>query len=135
MSRIAGPTHAALRIMSGLLFFCPGALILFGWFGGMPAGSPATALTTIGGILEIGCGLLIAVGLFTRWAAFVASGEMAVAYFLYHAPSGFWPIQNQGVPAILFCFIFLFLWGNGPGPFSLDGQIQRRKAGGRGTPS
>jgi putative oxidoreductase len=70
---------------------------------------------------------LIAVGLFTRPVAFIASGEMAFAYFMGHFPKGFWPIVNQGQPAVLFCFIFLFLAAAGPGPFSLDDAIRRRR--------
>ena len=126
MKSVAGPTHAILRIVSGLLFFCPGALKLFGWFGGMPPGMPRTTLVTVAAVIEIVGGILIFLGLFTRVTAFIASGEMAVAYFIGHFPHGFWPIQNQGQPAVLFCFIFLFLWGNGAGPWSLDEWRQHR---------
>ena len=120
MNRIAGPTHALLRIVSGAIFFCPGALKLFGWFGGMPPGNPMTPLLWAAGIIEVVGGALIVLGLFTRPVAFIASGEMAVAYFIGHYPQGFWPIVNQGAPAVLLCFIFLFLWGNGAGPWSVD---------------
>ena len=120
MTRIAGPTHALLRIVAGLLFVCAGGMKLFGWFGGMPPGTKMTALIWTGGSIEVVGGLLIALGLFTRIAAFVCAGEMAVAYFLYHFPRSFWPIVNQGQPAVLYCFVFLFLCGNGPGPWSLD---------------
>jgi putative oxidoreductase len=129
MNRIAGLTHALLRIVSGLLFIHPGAMKLLGWFGGMPAGVPMTHLLYAAGIIELVAGTLILIGLFTRPAAFIASGEMAVAYFKGHFPHGFWPIQNHGEPAVLFCFIFLFLFGNGAGPLSLDAWLWRRRTG------
>lgn len=123
----SGGTHALLRIVTGLLFICPGGLKLFGWFGGMPPGVAMTPLLYVAAVLEVVGGALILLGLFTRPVAFILSGEMAVAYFKGHFPQGFWPIQNQGQPAVLFCFIFLFLWGNGPGPLSLDHLISRRR--------
>lgn len=125
MNRIAGPTHALLRIVSGLILLCPGGMKLFGWFGGMPAGVPRTTLLTVAGVIEVFGGSLIVLGLFTRAVAFIASGEMAVAYFMGHFPNGFWPIQNHGEPAVLLCFIFLFLFANGAGPFSLDAWMKR----------
>jgi putative oxidoreductase len=128
MNRFAGATHSLLRIVAGLLFICPGGLKLFGWFGGMP-GPPGKLppFLLAAGIIEVSGGALIALGLFTRPVAFIVSGEMAFAYFLGHFPKGFWPIQNHGEPAVLFCFIFLFLAANGPGPFSLDHVIRRRR--------
>lgn len=128
MNRLAGPTHALLRIVSALIFICPGGMKLFGWFGGLPAGAPRNALLTVAGVIEVVGGSLILVGLFTRAAAFIASGEMAAAYFMGHFPHGFWPIQNHGEPAVLLCFIFLFLWGNGAGPFSADAALRERRA-------
>jgi putative oxidoreductase len=129
MHRIAGLTHALLRIVSGLIFIHPGAMKLLGWFGGMPAGVPMTPLLYAAGIIELFGGFLIMIGLFTRPVAFIASGEMAFAYFMGHFPHGFWPIQNHGEPAVLFCFIFLFLWGNGAGPFSVDQWLKNRRRG------
>jgi putative oxidoreductase len=128
-SRAAGTTHFLLRAVAGLLFLQSGGLKLLGWFGGMPPGVTLTPLITAAAVIELMAGLLILVGLFTRAAAFLASGEMAVAYFKghFHLPGGFWPIQNHGEPAVLFCFLFLFLWANGPGPWSLDGRILRRR--------
>ena len=131
MSRFAGATQSLLRIVAGLLFICPGGMKLLGWFGGMPGpphpgGLPPLLVTA--GVIELVGGSLILLGLFTRPAAFVASGEMAVAYFKSHFPRGFWPIQNHGEPAVLFCFIYLFLWANGPGPWSLDALLRRRRA-------
>ena len=128
MKLLAGWTHSLLRIVAGLLFICPGAMKLLGWFGGMPAGVPMTPLLYVAGWIELVGGALILVGLFTRPVAFIASGEMAFAYFMGHFPHGFWPIQNHGEPAVLFCFIYLFLWGNGAGPISLDHLIEGRRA-------
>jgi putative oxidoreductase len=113
-----------LRVVAGLLFLQAGGLILFGWFGGMPGQPGVTpsllSQTGIGGILEFFGGLAILLGLFVRPVAFVLSGEMAVAYWQFHAPNGRWPVQNQGVPAVLFCFIFLFMAAKGSGQWGLD---------------
>ena len=128
MNRLAGITQSLLRIVAGLLFICPGAMKLLGWFGGMPAGYPMTPLLTLAGVIELVGGTLILLGLFTRPVAFIASGEMAFAYFLGHFPQGFWPIQNHGEPAVLFCFIYLYFSANGPGPISLDHAIRLRVA-------
>ena len=128
MNRVAGITHSLLRIVAGLLFICPGGMKLLGWFGGMPPGVAMTPLLTAAGVIELVGGTLILLGLFTRPVAFLASGEMAFAYFIGHFPNGFWPIQNHGEAAVLFCFIYLFLWGNGGGPISLDALIARKRA-------
>ena len=130
MRLIAGITHSLLRIVSALLYIHPGGMKLFGWFGGMPQGVEMTPLLWAAGIIEVVCGTLIMIGLFTRPIAFIASGEMAFAYFIGHFPHGFWPIQNHGEAAVLLCFIFLFLFGNGAGPFSVDALIGRRRRGG-----
>ncbi len=127
MNRLADATHSLLRIVSGLLFIPPGGMKLLGWFGGMPAGVELTPLLVAAGVIELVTGPLILLGLFTRWAAFIASGEMAFAYFIGHFPRGFWPIQSHGEPAVLFCFIFLFLAASGPGSFSLDHLMRRRR--------
>src|SRR5207244_13558385 len=107
----------------------PGGMKWFGWFGGMP-GPPAKGglplLLLAAGLIETIGGALIVVGLFTRPVAFIASGEMAFAYFIGHFPHGFWPIQNHGEMAVLFCFIFLFLSAAGAGPLSVDHWISRR---------
>lgn len=96
------------------LFALPGPLL--------PGGATVRvgSLPGIAGLLESVGGLLLLLGLFTRPVAFVLSGEMAVAYFTSHAPRGFWPVLNQGTPAVLFCFLFLYLSAAGPGPWSLD---------------
>ncbi len=120
---VGGATHALLRFVAGVMFMLHGGQKLFGWFGG-PGGQGGTvelaSLMGLAGILEVVGGALIIIGLFTRPVAFVLSGEMAVAYFMAHLPSGFWPIENRGEPAALFAFIFLFLAFNGAGPFSAD---------------
>ena len=131
MNRLAGAAHSLLRIVAGLLFICPGGMKLFGWFGGMPAGVRLSPLLIAAGVIEVFGGSLIVLGLFTRPVAFIASGEMAVAYFMGHFPKGFWPILNQGQPAVLFCFIFLFFAAAGSGPFSLDDAIRRRRTADR----
>jgi putative oxidoreductase len=98
-------------------------LILFGWFGGMPgepSPPPLLSETGIGGILEFFGGIAIALGLKTRLVAFILSGTMAVAYWQFHAPSAASPVQNQGVAAVLFCFLFLYLSARGGGDWSVD---------------
>lgn len=106
------------RLIFGLMFACHGAQKLFGVLGGTRMiGNPQML---IAGIVEFAGGLLIASGLLTRLAAFIASGEMAVAYFKSHAPHGFWPIQNKGELAVAYCFFFLFVAAYGAGPYSLD---------------
>ena len=120
---------SVLRIMSGLLFLAHGTQKYLSFPGGERAGS-GWALdnpAAFAGIVEFGAGLLIALGLFTRPAAFVASGTMAVAYFIGHMPTNFWPVNNMGDAAILYCFIFLYLVFAGPGPLSLDAlRAQKR---------
>lgn len=127
-------TWFLLRIVSGFTFFQSGAVKLFGWYGGMPAGQPPIQLLSqvgIGAILEVVGGIAIVLGLATRPVAFLLSGEMAVAYWQFHYwPNGGWPGQNQGIPAVLMCFIFLFMAAQGGGDLSLDGMIRRK----RGTP-
>jgi putative oxidoreductase len=128
-------TYFLLRVVAGLLFLQAGGLILFGWFGGMP-GQPGTpplmSQVGIGGVLEFFGGIAILLGLFTRPVAFILSGMMAVAYWQFHAPQGAWPVQNQGMPAVLFCFIFLYMAAKGGGDWSLDALVRRRR---EGTPS
>ena len=124
-------TYFLLRVVAGFLFWQTGGLILFGWFGGMPnqpSPPPLLSQTGIGGVLEFFGGILIMLGLFTRPVAFVLSGMMAVAYWQFHAPQGGWPLQNEGVPAVLFCFIFLHMAAQGAGSWSLDALIRRKRA-------
>ncbi|XDA99700.1 DoxX family protein [Sulfitobacter sp. LCG007] len=110
---------SVLRIMSSLLFIAHGTQKLFG-FPATEQMPPAFSLMWIGGVLELVGGLLLLIGLFTRPVAFILSGMMAVAYFMFHAPQGFYPSNNGGDAAILFCFVFLYFVFAGPGPISLD---------------
>lgn len=115
----------ALRVITGLLFVEHGLVKLAGFPEGAQPGQQALlSLFGVGGLIELVTGLLIVVGLFTRPAAFVAAGQMAVAYFMFHAPAGFYPVLNGGEPAILFAFIFLLLSTTGAGAYSLDGLRQ-----------
>jgi putative oxidoreductase len=120
-----------LRVVSGLLFLQAGGVKILDWFGGIPAqygGHPHFPTEVwFAGMLELIGGTLILLGLFTRCAAFVVSGEMAVAYFQAHFPQGFWPVQNHGEPAVLLCFIFLLFAAQGGGKWSLDHYMPWRK--------
>jgi len=119
-----------LRIVTGLMFWQHGARKLFGWLGGNAAESWFSFPIGVAGILEFFGGILIMLGLFTRPLAFLLSGEMAVAFFWRHLPRGFWPIGNGGELPVLFSFIFLYLWANGGGSWSLDGMLKKRKGEG-----
>lgn len=121
-------SHNLLRVMAGLLFMQHGAQKLFGWLDGRQVAELAS-VSGVAGILEFFGGALIVLGLFTRPVAFILSGEMAVAYFWRHLPGGFWPILNRGELAALYCFIFLFFAAHGPGTWSLDALLRRRKDG------
>ncbi|MCV0424300.1 MAG: DoxX family protein [Roseibium sp.] len=109
-----------LRFISGLVFLQAGTSKFLNFPHSEYSGTPAMSLDGVAGMIELVCGVLISVGLLTRPAAFLASGTMAVAYFLVLAPKGFFPMLNGGDSAILFCFVFLFLAGAGGGPLSLD---------------
>ena len=114
---------STLRIIAAFLFTQYGTAKLLAFPGAvMPGGGTAslTSLAGIAGLLEMVGGALLLIGLFTRPVAFILSGEMAVAYFMGHAPHGFWPVLNQGSPAIFFCFLWLYVSAAGPGPWSLD---------------
>jgi putative oxidoreductase len=130
MNRAAQITYFLLRVVAGFLFCQSGSVILFGWFGGMPGGqsAPLMSQTGIGGVLEFFGGLAIMLGLLTRPVAFILSGEMAVAYWQFHAPKGAWPLQNGGLPSALFSFIFLFMAAQGGGDWSLDALVRRKGA-------
>ena len=118
---------SVLRIMAGLLFMCHGGQKLFNCPPSDPPMSFAMfSLPWISGVLEFFGGLLFVLGLFTRPAAFILSGQMAVAYFMVHAKGGFWPIINHGELAVLYCFVFLYFVAAGAGPLSLDYLIRRK---------
>jgi putative oxidoreductase len=120
-----------LRIMAGLLFFEHGTQKFLSFPAGERAGA-GLAFDNPGayaGIIELVCGLLIALGWFTRPAAFLASGTMAVAYFMVHAPQNFWPVNNMGDTPILYCFLFLYFVFRGPGALSIDGDRRAIEVG------
>ncbi|MEZ5337776.1 MAG: DoxX family protein [bacterium] len=119
-----------LRIIAAFTFFPSGSVKLMGWPFPMPEGNAAPFMSQIwiGGVLELVGGLLLLLGLGTRPVAFILSGMMAVAYFQFHAPGGFWPSANGGLPAVLFCFIFLYISAAGAGPLSIDRLIGRQRS-------
>ena len=117
---------ALLRIVTALLFIEHATVKFFAFPAPFPMPGPLPPLLIAAAAIELIAGLLIALGLFTRTAAFVASGEMAVGYFMMHGSKSFWPVVNQGEAAILFCFIFLFLAAAGPGAWALDLARSRR---------
>ena len=120
---------SVLRIITGFLYMQHGAQKLFGFLGGIPGGPPPMlSMTGVAGVLEFFGGLLILLGLFTRPVAFILSGEMAVAYFTRHAPNGFWPLENRGELAVLYCFLYLYLSAAGGGAWSLDSLLRRGRA-------
>ena len=115
----------ALRVMAALLFMEHGLMKLVHFPGPQPGvPDPLPPILYAAAIIEIVGGALIATGLFTRIAALLCSGQMAIGYFMFHAPHGFWPGLNQGDAAILFCFIFLYIAFAGPGAWSLDAALR-----------
>jgi len=126
-----GRMLSILRIVGAVVYISVGTVKLFG-FPPPPPGMPAFGLLSllgISGILDTFGGLLILLGLFTRPVSFVLAGEMAVAYFQSHLPLSFWPTTNLGIPAILYCFIYLYFVFAGAGPWSVDAMIARKKGG------
>lgn len=118
---------AALRIVAGLLFLAHGVIKVFGFpAGAEPGQQELMSLFGIGGVIELITGLLLILGLFTRPAAFIASGQMAVAYWMFHFPSSPYPAVNGGDAAILYCFIFLYIFTAGPGAWSIDNRTAKR---------
>ena len=115
-----------MRFVVGLMFACHGLDKIFGTFS--PKAEALPTLMVVGGWVEIVCGFLIAFGLLTRVAAFIASGEMAAAFFMMHAPKGLIPYVNKGELAVVYCFIFLFIFFHGPGRWSID-AIFGKKSG------
>lgn len=133
LNRYADTVYCIMRLVVGLLFACHGGQKILGFPPG-GHGPPEGALMVVGAWLELVCGFLIAFGLLTRIAAFLASGEMAVAYFMMHSGGApepvakFFPIINHGEPAVVYCFIFLFMFFYGAGHLSIDAMIGRGKA-------
>ena len=119
---------SVLRIVAAFMFVPSGTSKLFSWPVPMPGGMKLEMFSQVwvGGVLEVVGGLLVLLGLFTRPTAFVLSGMMAVAYWQFHAPGGFWPSVNGGTPAALYCFVYLYLSVAGPGPWSLDAFLGKK---------
>jgi len=121
LASYAPQAYAIMRIVIGLLFFCHGLQKVFGLFGGVNgAAAPLLTLIGIAGLIELIAGALITVGWFAVMASFIASGQMAVAYFSGHLPNGFWPIQNGGEEAVFYCYVFLYMATRGAGLWSVD---------------
>lgn len=118
LEKYSGKTYALMRIFAGFMFLQHGARKLFGVLGAEGRVDLAS-LMGVGGAIEFFGGLLIMLGLFTGWAAFLASGMMAVAYFKVHFPQGFWTIQNGGELAVMYCFVFLYIASRGDGEWSV----------------
>ncbi|WP_370677400.1 DoxX family protein [Pleomorphomonas sp. PLEO] len=120
---------AVLRVITALLFLEHATMKFFAFPAGMGMGDgPLPTLIAVAGAIEIIASLMIITGLYARIAAFIASGEMAIAYFMAHAPSSFWPAINKGESAILFCFIFLYIAAAGAGAWSADNVRAAAKA-------
>ena len=122
MSRYSANCYALLRIVAGFLFLWHGVQKLFNFPAGMPSGVPAFIIYVAGPIELIG-GILIMIGLFTGWAAFIASGLMAFAYWMAHGTKALLPLINQGELAALYCFVFLFIATQGGGNWSVDSLL------------
>jgi putative oxidoreductase len=124
LSRFSPQIYALLRIVAGFMFALHGSQKLFGF----PTGTPMTdnPMMLTAGIIEFVGGLMIALGIGTRVAAFIASGEMAVAYFMVHAKDGFYPIENHGELAALYCFLFLYIAATGSGKLSLGSKLRKK---------
>src|ERR1044072_7238904 len=125
LKRFADPVYCLMRLVVGLLFACHGGQKILG----SPPSGKAMQLDTlgmVGGYIELICGFMIALGLLTCLAAFIASGMMAVAYFMVHAPQNFYPIVNRWESAVICCFVFFFMVFYGSGRFSLDALLFRR---------
>lgn len=119
--RYAPTTYALFRIVFGFLFLCNGLQKTMGMFGGQVP--PLMSMAGAAGVIETVGGVLIMIGFLTRYAAFISSGEMAVAYFMIHQPTGPLPIVNNGQLAVLFCFAFLYIASRGAGNLSVDGAM------------
>jgi putative oxidoreductase len=125
LNRFADPFYCIMRFVVGLMFACHGLDKIFGTFTAKSETLPT--LMVLGGWVEIICGFLVAFGLVTQVAAFVASGEMAVAFFMMHAPRGLIPYVNKGELAVVYCFVFFYIFLRGSGSWSIDAMIGKRK--------
>jgi len=131
LNRFTDPVYCLMRLIVGLMFACHGGQLVLGMFGGMPGSN--NAFTQTGGWIQLIGGFLIAFGLFTRLSAFICSGEMAVAYFMIHVANAatpmakFFPIANKGELAVFYCWVFFFMVFYGPGRWSIDALMCKRK--------
>jgi putative oxidoreductase len=123
LGRFSPQLYALMRIVVGLLFACHGAQKLFGLFGGQQM--PLASLMGLAAVIEFVGGLFVAIGFLTSTVAFIASGEMAAAYFMAHFPRGGVPLQNGGEPAVLYCFVFLYIASRGAGIWGVDRASRR----------
>ena len=128
LDRFSGQLLSVLRIIAALLFLAHGTGKFFQFppVAEFPHGPEPMTLGWFAGLIELVGGALLALGLFSRIAAFIMSGEMAVAYWMVHAPQATYPIQNHGELAIMFCFVFLYIAAAGPGPWSLDAALRKK---------
>lgn len=120
--------QSVLRIVAASVFVSAGTMIVFAFPTGIPphgGTAPLMSQIWIGGVLEVIGGGLLLLGLFTRPVAFLLSGQMAVAYFQFHFPRSFWPTMNEGIPAVLYCFVWLYFSAAGAGPWSLDAKREK----------
>jgi putative oxidoreductase len=130
LGRYSDVTYALLRVVAGLMFAIHGAQKLFGVLGGQKVSG---TLFVVGGVIELVGGLMIALGFFAGFAAFLASGEMAVAYFMVHAKANALnPVVNKGELAVLYCFLFLYIASRGSGPYSIDATLRGTRTQPRG---
>ena len=126
LNRFADSFYCIMRLVVGLMFACHGLDKIFGAFN--PKAEALPTMMLVGGWVEIICGFLIAFGLLTRVAAFVASGEMAAAFFMVHAHKGLIPYVNKGELAVVYCFVFFYIFLRGPGRWSIDAMMGKGKA-------
>lgn len=129
LGRYSDILYAVMRFMVGCLFALHGMQKLFGVPGGQTTLSDPMLLAA--GIIELAGGILVATGLRAGPAAFIASGQMAAAYFIAHAPKGFWPVLNEGELAVIYCFVFLYIASRGSGPWSIDAAVGKTGKKGR----
>lgn len=125
LGRFTAETYAFLRMIAGLMFLCHGTQKLLGWPPGEMGTVAIASMPGFAGLIELVTGLLIFLGFFAGIAAFIASGEMAVAYFMVHAPHGAIPLVNKGELAVLYCFVFLYVTAHGSGIWSIDSMMRR----------
>jgi len=128
LSRWQPQLLALLRIVTGLLFLEHATQKFFAFPAPFPMPGPLPPIEIAAGAIELIAGIFVTIGLFTRPIAFLAAGEMAVGYFMFHFPKGFWPAVNMGEAAILYCFAFLYIAAAGPGAWALDNLRRRNEA-------